>query len=181
MAQRAIQRDADDPWAHFAAGYVHMVSRGYDQAVKELTEAIELNPSLAFAHTILGSTHGYGGMVDDGLHQCALAVRLSPRDFSQAGNFSTVGLCHFMAGRFAEAMQWERRAVELRPNFGTAWRTLVAAAGRAGDLDAARQALATAKRLHPSLSIEWVEKYHPIVKDRDRAAYIEGLRAAGLE
>src|SRR6516162_9422339 len=120
-------------------------------------------------------------MVDDGLHQCALAVRLSPRDFSQAGYFSTVGLCHFMAGRFAEAMQWERRAVELRPNFGTAWRTLVAAAGRAGDLDAARQALATAKRLHPSLSIEWVEKYHPIVKDRDRAAYIEGLRAAGLE
>ena len=45
MAQRAIQRDAEDPWSHLAAGYVHMVSRDFDEAVKELTEAIELNPS----------------------------------------------------------------------------------------------------------------------------------------
>jgi TolB-like protein len=41
MAQRAIQRDSEDPWTHFAAGYVHMVLRSFDQAVKELTEAIE--------------------------------------------------------------------------------------------------------------------------------------------
>jgi class 3 adenylate cyclase len=30
------------------------------------------------------------------------------------------------------------------------------------------------------LSIAWVEKYHPIVRESDRAIYIEGLRAAGL-
>ena len=181
VAQRAIHRDADDPWAHFAAGYVHSVSRDYDQAVKELTEAIALNPSFAYAHSILGMAHGYGGMPDDGLHECALAARLSPRDFSQAGNFSSTGLCHFMAGRFGDAMECERRAVELRPNFGPAWRTLAAAAGKAGNLDVARQALSEAKRLHPSLSLEWVEKQHAIVKEKDRATYIEGLRAAGLE
>ena len=105
MAQRAIQRDSDDPWTHLAAGYVHMVSRDFDQAVKELTEAIELNPSLAFAHVVLGATYGYGGMSDDGLHHCGIAARLSPRDFTQAVNFSVRGLCHFMAGRFAEAVE----------------------------------------------------------------------------
>ena len=68
-----------------------------------------------------------------------------------------------------------------RPHFGTAWRTLAAAAGKAGKLDVAAEALAEAKRLHPSLSVEWVEKYHPIVHAKDRAIYIEGLRAAGLE
>jgi adenylate cyclase len=41
--------------------------------------------------------------------------------------------------------------------------------------------LARAKRLHPSLSVEWVEKHHAIVHEKDRAIYIEGLRAAGLE
>jgi hypothetical protein len=28
--------------------------------------------------------------------------------------------------------------------------------------------------------VEWVEKYHAIVRDKDRAIYIERLRAAGL-
>ena len=110
-----------------------MISRDFDEAVKELTEAIELNPSLAFAHVVLGATYGYGGMSDDGLHHCGLAARLSPHDFTQAVNFSVRGLCHFMAGRFAEAIEWERRAVELRPHFGSAWRTLAAAAGKAGE------------------------------------------------
>jgi TolB-like protein/Tfp pilus assembly protein PilF len=180
MAQRAIQRDSDDPWTHLAAGYVHMVSRDFDQAVNELTEAIELNPSLAFAHIVLGATYGYGGMPSEGLHHCGLAARLSPRDFTQAVNFSAQGLCHFMAGRFAEGVEWERRAVELRPHFGSAWRTLAAAAGKVGNFDAATRALSEAKHLHPLLSIAWVEKYHPIVRETDRAIYIEGLRAAGL-
>jgi adenylate cyclase len=44
-----------------------------------------------------------------------------------------------------------------------------------------RRALSNAKRLQPLLSIDWVEKYHQIVKASDRAIYIQGLRAAGLE
>jgi TolB-like protein/Tfp pilus assembly protein PilF len=181
MAQKAIQADPDDPWSHFAAGYVHMVSRGFDKAVAELTEAIDLNPSFAFAHLILGCAYGYGGMPADGLHHVALAAKLSPRDFTRSANFSTSGLCCFIAGRFDEAADLERRAVEMRPEFGTAWRTYAAAAGMAGRLEEAAEALKEAKRLQPTLSLEWVETFHPIVNVSDRATYIQGLRAAGLE
>ena len=139
MAHRAISRDPEDSWAHFAAGYVHMVSRSTEPAVAELNEAIELNPSLAFAHTILGSTYGYGGMADDGLHHCGLATKLSPRAYFHPATLAVTGLCHLMAGRFADAVAFELRAVELRPSFGVAWRTLAAAAGLAGDLDVATQ------------------------------------------
>jgi TolB-like protein len=180
MAQRAIQHDPEDPWAHFAAGYVHMVGRGFDAAVAELSEAIDLNPSMAFAQTILGNAFGFGGFPEDGLHHLAIAERLSPRDFAQAGNLSSQGLCHFVAGRFTKAAELERRAIVLRPYFGTAWRTLAASAGMAGDLETASHALSEARRLHPNLSIDWVEKRHPIVQPKDRAIYIEGLRAAGL-
>ena len=180
MAQRAIQRDPEDPWSHLAAGYVHTVSRGFDPAVRELSEAIELNPSLAFAHVVLGLTYGYGGMPDEGLHHLGVAARLSPRDFTHAANFSATGLCYFMKRRFADAVEGERRAVELRPHFGTAWRTLAAAAGLAGELDTAIHALSEAKRLQPSLSVDFVDKFHPIVHEKDRGLYIEGLRIAGL-
>jgi adenylate cyclase len=86
-----------------------------------------------------------------------------------------------MAGRFAEAASFERRAVQLRPHFGTAWRTYAAAAGLAGDITSATHALKEATRLQPSLTVAWVENHHPIVHAKDRALYIEGLRAAGLK
>src|SRR5262249_25024865 len=89
LSQRAIRQDPHDTWTHFAAGYAFTVSRGFDRAVKELTEAIELNPSFAFAHGILALAYGYGGMGEDGLRHLALAERLNPRDFWQAGGFST--------------------------------------------------------------------------------------------
>jgi len=180
MAQRAIRGDPEDPWTHFAAGFVHMASRRFGQAVAALTEAIVLNPSFAFAHAFLGCAYGYGGMPEDGLHHLSIADRLSPRDFTLAGNLSTRGLCHFVANRFAEAAEYENRAVELRPYFGTAWRTLAASAGMAGDHALANKALSHAVRLQPSLSIQWVEKYHPIVHESDRALYIQGLVIAGL-
>ena len=179
-AQRAIKNDPDDSWGHFAAGYVHMVSRHTKPAVEELKEAIDRNPSFAHAHVVLAATYAYAGKVDDSMGEAQLATRLSPHDYTQAAALSTTGLCHLIGGRFQEAVGFERRAVQLRPHFGTAWRTLSAAAGLAGDLGAAVSALAEATRLQPSLSIEWVEKYYAIAGEKDRALYIEGLRAAGL-
>jgi adenylate cyclase len=181
MARQAIEQDWEDPWAHLAAGYVHMVSRHFKPAVQELNAALEQNPSFAFAHMLLGSTYGFAGEPDEGLSHVSLVHRLSPRDHNQAANFSVMGLCHLMARRFDEAEAFERRAVQLRPHFGTAWRTLAAAAGLAGHLDVAAEALVQVKRLQPNVSLEWIEKYHPIVRAEDRAMYIEGLRRAGLE
>jgi adenylate cyclase len=72
-------------------------------------------------------------------------------------------------------------AVELHPDFVRAWCTYAAAAAMAGRLEGAASALSEAKRLQPSLSVKWVEDYYQIASARDRAIYIQGLRAAGLE
>ena len=106
------------------------------QAVAELTEAIELNPSLAFAHMILGSTYGYGGMPDDGLHHCA------PRDQAQSPRLSSSRRPwrppdfvtswpggSRMRSRSSVAPSSCARTSEWR------WRTLASAAGLAGDLE----------------------------------------------
>src|SRR5262249_45320508 len=141
LAERAIDQDANDPWAHVAAGYVHMVARHFHPAVDQLTEAIDRNPGFAIAHMLMSGTYGYGGMPDEGMHHVEIAMRLSPRDSFQPANLSNVGTCHFMAGRYVEAAEFQRRAVQLRSNFGTAWRSLAAAAGQADDLELAASAL----------------------------------------
>jgi TolB-like protein/Flp pilus assembly protein TadD len=181
LAQRAIELDPDDPWAHLAIGYVYMFSRRFGPAAEELNEALQRNPNFALARSILASAYGYAGLAEEGYRQLEIVTRLSPHDYSQAMNFSIEGLCHLVAGRYADAVTAERRAVQLRPNYGMAWRTLSAAAGLAGELELARQALDQCKRLLPNVSIAWVEKYYPMIRTEDRARYIEGLRRAGLE
>ncbi|QKC80850.1 adenylate/guanylate cyclase domain-containing protein [Mesorhizobium sp. NZP2077] len=181
LAQHAIDLDPEDPWAHLAAGYVFTFARRTGPAVEELNEALQRNPSFAIARVFLALAYGYAGLAEDGYRQLEIATRLSPRDYLQAANLSTEGLCHLVAHRYDEAVVAERRAVQLRPDFGTAWRTLASAAGLAGDLELARQGLAECKRLQPNVSIAWVEKYYPLIRTEDRSRYIDGLRRAGLE
>src|SRR6185295_15611998 len=120
-------------------------------AVEELNEALQRNPSFAFARVILAVAHGFAGLAEEGYRQLEIATRLSPRDYAQAAHFSVEGVCHLVECRYEDAVTAERRAVQLRPDFGPAWRTLTAAAGLAGDLDLARRGLAESKRLQPNL------------------------------
>ena len=62
LAQRAIDLDPDDPWAHLAAGYVYTFSRRFGPAIEELNEALQRNPNFAFARMILGCAYGYAGL-----------------------------------------------------------------------------------------------------------------------
>src|SRR5262245_29633585 len=102
------------------------MSRRFKPAVEELNAALQLNPSFAFGHAMLGMAYGYAGQPVEGLHHLSLATRLSPRDPQQARYLSSTGLCHFVAQRFPEAAEFSRRAVQLRPQFLAAWRTLAA-------------------------------------------------------
>jgi TolB-like protein/Tfp pilus assembly protein PilF len=179
-ARRAIELDGQDPWGHLALGYVHMLARRFRPAVEELTQAIDLNPSFALARGILGAAFGFGGEPDLGLEHLRIARRLSPRDAQQAIFLSAEAICHFVAGHYAESADLNRRAVQLRPLFVSAWRSLAAAASLAGDSDTAAAALAEARNRQPELSAEWIEESYALVRREDRALYIEGLRKAGL-
>ena len=180
-ARLSVERDGEDPWAHLALGYVHMLSRRFKSAIEELEETVRLNPNFALGHMVLGAAHGFSGAGDGGLQHLALGMRLSPRDPHQAFYLTACAICHFVAGRYPECAALNRRAVLLRPRFTSAWRSLAASAGIVGDLDTAAAALAETRQLQPDLSVEWVEKHHPIVRSEDRAIYIKGLRAAGLK
>ena len=110
---------------------------------------------------------------------CALATRLSPRDFSQAANSSTTASATSWRDAMTKPPSWNSERSSSLP---FRHRLANSRCGRRQGWETrpSRSALAEAKRLHPSLSVEWVEKYHPIVHAKDRAVYIEGLRAAGL-
>ena len=180
LARDAVRAAPLDPWAHFAAGYVYMVLRDFHGSIRAFEEALELNPSLAAAHVIMASAYGYHGQWSEGLHYLALAERMSPRDFAQPALYGTRGLCRFAQGDYDAAIADEQRAVELRPDFGTAMRTLAAAAGLAGRQEIAREALRRCRQLQPNLSLDWVRTTHAISDPVLLERFIDGLFAAGL-
>ena len=164
------------------AGFVHMLRRErFRAAVMSCEEAVWLNPNFALWDIwCSGRLTDLCGAGDEGLRHLAKAMRLSPRDPHQSLYQSACALCYFVAGRYEESIILNRRAVQLRPRFTSAWRTLAAAAGKAGDADTATAALAEANGSSPSsLPIGLRNTIRSSVAE-DRAIYIEGLRKAGL-
>jgi adenylate cyclase len=179
-ARRAIELDPDDPWGHHALGFAYAASRRTDQAIEELNAALARNPNFARSEMLLGCAYVNAGRIDEAITHLAKSTRLSPRDVTEAPILYNYGLCHFLAGQYSESVAYQRRAVDLRPNYFAALTALATAASLAGDMDIARHALAEAKRVQPSLSLDWIERYHSLVRPEDRARFIDGLRKAGL-
>ena len=73
------------------------------------------------------------------------------------------------------------RASASARDFVGAHRVLTAAAGMAGQTDAATAALQELRRVQPNISLAWIARQMPIKQDAEREHYLEGFRRAGLD
>ena len=108
------------------------------------------------------------------------AMRLSPHD-PQTFLFNTnLSIAHYVAGRYAEAVTFGRKAVQQRPGFTPGIRIFAASLAQAGKTDELKAALGQLKSFQPEISIAWVEENIPY-KPRAMAKLVAGLRKAGLQ
>ena len=80
-----------------------------------------------------------------------------------------------------ERMQLARESIRQRGDFVGGHRVLTAAAGMAGQADAAAAALQELRRAQPNISLAWLAHQMPFQHDADRKHYLEGFRRAGLD
>ena len=85
-----------------------------------------------------------------------------------------------MAGRFSEAVNWARQAVQLRPGYLGAHRILCASLGQAGQIEEAKAVLDTLRKLQPDISIAGLKQSLPYTTG-PMQRFLEGLRKAGLQ
>ena len=180
-ASAAIRADSEDPWAHFALGYVHLHARRFEDSLAEFELALQLNPNFSLAQGFYGLTLSYCGRWEEGDLAARRALRLSPRDPFAATYCGIASYAQFVGGRYEEAMQLAREGIRQRADFVGAHRVLTSAAGMAGRDDIARAALQELKRAQPNISLDWIAKQIPAMRQSDREHYLEGFRRAGLE
>ena len=180
-AQSAVAVDDRDAWAHTALGLVDMFSRRYDNAIRRLERAIDLNPNLANAYGGLGQALALAGEYDAAVTQINKAVRLSPHDPFMVYWFGYLGLAAFAAERYEDACEWGLKVVQEKPRFPGGHRLLASSYGQLGRMKEAAIELKELLLLMPGMTSDDVRRQVPFKKPRDMERYIDGLHKAGLK
>ena len=180
-AQAAVRIDGEDAWAHHALGSVHLIRRRFDDALAATELALNLNPSFSHAQNYYAAALAFSGRWEEATEAAKRALRLSPRDPFLALIYGSASLAYYIGGEYEEAIRTAQTAVRLRPDFASAYRVLVAAAGMTGRTELATAALQQLRRTHPDISRAWIKSHVPLKLDTDLVHYLDGFRRAGLE
>src|SRR5262249_30748061 len=165
--------DSEDPWAHHALGNVYLFTRRFDDSLAEFELALRLNPNFSLAQAYYGLTLSYCGRWQEADLAARRALRLSPRDPFCALFTGIAAYAQFVGRNYAKAMRLAREAIRQRSDFVGAHRVLTAAAGMAGDAEAAVAALQELRRAQPNISLAWIADEMPIVQGGELEHYLE--------
>jgi len=152
-ARAAITHGRDDATAlalgAFATG---MVEHDGVAAREAFERALALSPSSAFTLFLGCIVLAYGGEAERAIDWAERALRVSPMDRLAFASDHARAIGHFQRGRYEDAAQAARRAVQSNPGFSVAHSLLAAALARLGRTDDAKAAAAQVLALQPSFS-----------------------------
>jgi tetratricopeptide (TPR) repeat protein len=145
-----------------------------------IKRALVLNPNLMAAWYASGWVNAFLGETDVAIEHVARAMRLSPLDPLMFLMQGVTALAYFVAGQYAEAVEWAAKAAREQPNFLGAIRNIAASSALSGRLDEAQKALARVRRLDPELRLSNLKNRVGPYRPNDFASFAEGMRLAGL-
>ena len=179
-ASRAIQLDANEPWAYLAVQFVAIAKGEKEQMVAAARKAIELSPSFAYAHSLLGAGLALVGQGTEALHAVAVAMRLSPRDIWREEFDLHAAFARFQVGDYAEAVKLGRQASAPRPEHLTPRALTAASLFLLGEPAQAAEQARQLLKVVPGYSLRAARQIRYFLPDDDHSRLLEGLRGAGI-
>lgn len=179
-AEQAISLDGDSAFAHFAIGRLLTLAGDLDRALHHLALAVELNPSFAQAHFGLAQAQIYAARPEQALASIAIALRLSPKDPLASMMLALSSFCHYGLADYAQAEADARRATQLHRRETWSRLALAAALVALGRIDEAKAAVAEARGIEPSLSLDSFSRLVASVPQELRLRVWAGLTVAGI-
>ena len=180
MARRAVELDDRDAEAHTILGMVALFMRRYDDSLRRLETALEINSNLAFGYMWGGGYYALSCESDKARAHLKEALRLSPRDPANYWTFAFFGLADFADERYEEAVEWAQRAIHLYQKFPTAHRLLTASRRQLGQTEKARAALIALLSVAPGTTVAKIRAAVPWKDPAVMERYLDALRKAGL-
>jgi adenylate cyclase len=177
-AELAIQKDPNEPLAHFVASLAAMFGKDLDRAKSEAENALSLNPNFALAYATLGTICAYSGQPLAAIPVIERAMRLDPAWSQQYLHF--LGTAYLLAGKYETAAALLRQRVLLVPGTDMTRAILASALGHLGEIDEARRVWRELKEINPKYSFSEHFARQPFKREADVRRLAEGLAKAGL-
>jgi adenylate cyclase len=177
FARRALEVVGDDPGI-LANAALALAYFGEDigAMIGLVDRALALNPNFARGWHISGVLRSWVGQPDIAIVHVEAALRLSPRA-SVGTSLGLVGIAHFFARRFGEALPKLLLAIQDDPSFLQHYRYLAACYAHMGRLDDAREMVT---RLRALTSVVIPDASH-LRNAEHRELFLSGLRLAAGE
>ena len=179
-AKRAFELDDQDAWVHISLGYMHFMNRDSEEAIAELTNAVQLSPNSAAAYGWRGWAKAHAGLSMDAIADTDMAMRLSPKDPLKPIYVASKAVSYFMADQFERSVELADEIIRLRPGLVGAYRLRCTALARAGRIAEAREALAIVNEIQPDVSASRLRRILPYPTPEKLEKFVGGLVLAGL-
>ncbi|MBW8636658.1 adenylate/guanylate cyclase domain-containing protein [Hoeflea sp. WL0058] len=175
----ALEKDPDLPYAHYVAGLNKFWAGDMAASAASIERALSLNPNFAPAIGMRALEKIYAGRPLEGIPDLKLALRLEPIMGHQFRHF--IGTAYLIAGDYENAVTSFRQRIEASPTTDLSRGLMIAALGRLGRVEEARQVRDELSRLKPDYSFAEHIGRLPFQDPADRERIREGYALAGLE
>jgi TolB-like protein len=170
-------------WAHCLMAAVLISTHRAERGIMECERALDLNPSLASAHAMLGLAKYLIGHGEETESHVQEALRLSPLDSFAYLWMLFAGVAKIQGDEFEDATTWLKRSIDTNTNSPWAHFHLGVALYLMDRLPEARTAVQAGLRLDPSFTTERYRSF--AVSDDDRymairERTIQALQASGV-
>jgi adenylate cyclase len=172
---RAIALDPGNMHAYRTKAQYLLSSARPEDAVRTVDAGLATNPNAAALLAFRGNGEDYLRRFEQARSDIQQAMRLSPRDPAMSQWFNLRADTELGLGRFDEALEGAKNAVDGGYRVFYAYLNLATAAAFKGQTDDAKAAIGEARRLNPNLSVKWLVKHKPVLQFA-----FDSLRKAGL-
>ena len=179
LAQRAVVAEDADEYSHWMLALAHLMACQHDRAIVSLRRALDINPSFSLGYGTLGTVLAWGGDAEESIANNELALRINPGDPLNPHRYFGLALAHYLASRYAKALENAAPVVQLRPDWWLGLIMYVVSLAQLGRAAEARAACLDLRRAKPDMTVASLNAL-PFAKATDRDHVADGLRKAGL-
>ncbi|MBV8769478.1 MAG: hypothetical protein JO094_11360 [Hyphomicrobiales bacterium] len=180
LAEEAAKLDSEDPMVLTVLAAAYSIGRRVSEASPLIEKALLLNPNSAWTWQRSGWVKHFLGEYELAIDHFKRSIRISPLDVLNFNAFFGIGCAHFGKERYQDAVVWLRKAISARASATFVYRVLASALAHLGELDGARQAVATFRSAHPEVTISKIVAGLPMNPQDYVDRLCEGMRRAGL-
>jgi TolB-like protein len=146
-ALKAIQLDEKNPYSHYALAICSPYANAPEQAVLAAEKAIEISPSFALGHLVLGMGLLFRGSAREAVSPLERGLTLNPYDPQNFVWCNLLALANLFAGRADEAVAAAVKARKVRPAWRPTYETLACCYAALGRLQEAGSCIEQMRQL----------------------------------